>query len=153
MNLLKNKFVIVVLFLVACIGNMYAQKSNTAWNGDWTGKNAAGDMMVSLTLNVDKKANLNPHDETALCNGFMTVYIVEPSGRSSVLSTVELLLKSKNGATMNFSYKGGREGVDNLDGECSAVISNGKLQFKLIRNNGDDALFNQVKFSKDAAEK
>lgn len=147
MNTTINKLTIIALFLIACIGNIYGQKSNISWNGTWSGSNPEGDMNINLVLDIDEKQNLNPYNTSSLCNGFITIYIIEPNKSQSVLSTYELQLENNLDNMLTFRYKGGREGVDTADGTCEATINNGKLQFKVIQNNGDEILFDTVAFS------
>ena len=76
MSYFKSKLTVVVILLATCLFNVYGQKTETSWNGDWKGQNQQGDINVTLTINVNKKSNLNPHNTNSLCNGFITVYII-----------------------------------------------------------------------------
>lgn len=152
MNTTINKLTIIALFLITCIGNIYGQKSNIPWNGEWNGSNPEGDMNINLVLNIDKQKNLNPYNANSLCNGFVTIYIIEPNKSQSILSTYELHLENNRENILTFRYNGGREGVDTADGTCEATIHNGKLQFKVIQNTGDEILFDTVAFSSPTAQ-
>lgn len=149
MYTLKNKLIITFLLLVTCIYNVYGQEANIFWNGEWKGSNPEGDMTIALTLNVNEKKNLNPHNNSSLCNGFMTIYLTEPNKSQSILSTYEFQLIYNNGNILKLEYNGGREGVDNSSGECEAMINNRKLQFKILQNNGDEVLFDKVQLSSE----
>lgn len=150
MSYFKSKLTVVVILLATCLFNVYGQKTETSWNGDWKGQNQQGDINVTLTINVNKKSNLNPHNTNSLCNGFITVYIIEPNQRQSVLSTYELSLEKNDVNKLLFSYIGGREGVDSGEGKCEASINNGKLQLKVLQSNGEDVLFDQVEYTNAA---
>lgn len=150
MSYFKSKLTVVVILLATCLFNVYGQKTETSWNGDWKGQNQQGDINVTLTINVNKKSNLNPHNTNSLCNGFITVYIIEPNQRQSVLSTYELSLEKNDVNKLLFSYIGGREGVDLGEGKCEASINNGKLQLKVLQSNGEDVLFDQVEYTNTA---
>lgn len=151
MNSLKSAVILLFLCLVACVGDVYGEQTNSSWNGDWVGTTPEGDMTIELTLDLDNKKNLNPHNAESLCNGFMSVYIVEPSGGKSLLSTYELQFDKSSNYVPVFTFKGGREGVDNASGKCEALLANGKFNFHLLQNEGDDALFDKVTFSKKTA--
>ena len=92
MNTTINKLTIIALFLITCIGNIYGQKSNIPWNGEWNGSNPEGDMNINLVLNIDEQKNLNPYNANSLCNGFVTIYIIEPNKSQSILSNLFYLL-------------------------------------------------------------
>lgn len=153
MNYFKSKLVVLTILLVTCIINVYGQKTVISWNGDWNGKNQEGDLNVTLSIDVDKKSNLNPHNTNSLCNGFITVYITEPGKSQSILSTYELILKKKDANALQFSYKGGREGTDVGEGICEASLNNGEMQLKILQSDGEDVLFDQVVYSQSTAVK
>lgn len=104
---------------------------NSSINGDWSGWSEAGDVKVMLTLNVDQKESLNPYDAESLCNGFITVNLKEQSGLQTLLATYELTLLSQVGELYEFSYKPGREGMDEGAGKCSFVLDKGSISFQI----------------------
>lgn len=148
MNTLKSIVALLFLCLNACIGDVYGQQTNSSLNGDWVGTTPEGDMIIELTLDLDNKKNLNPHNTESLCNGFMSIYLVEPSKRKSLLSTYELQFEKSGNYVPIFTFKGGREGVDSASGRCEALLANGKFKFHLLQNEGDDVLFDKATFSK-----
>lgn len=80
---------VLLIFLLCFSGMVYAQTGNSAWNKTWSATTPQKDAVMGFDLNVSEKKNLNPYNDGALCNGFMSVYVVEPSGRKSLLVTYE----------------------------------------------------------------
>lgn len=75
--------------------------------------------------------------------------MVEPSGRKSVLSTYEFTLTKETENTLYFDYKGGRNNVDDSNGECKVTTKEENIEFEIIKNSGSKALFNNMVFAKD----
>lgn len=136
-----QRLLCVVILLVAGVSFAVAQ-TNKAWNKDWSGRNSYGDARFVLTLNVDKKEVLNEFKENSKCNGFLSVYMVEPSGYQSLMETYELHVQSVQGNTALMTFKGGRD-VDLGSGSCKAVLKNGRLQL-IVTKGSQDVLFNKV---------
>lgn len=136
-----QRLLCVVILLVAGMSFALAQ-TNKAWNKDWSGRNSYGDARFVLTLNVDKKQALNEFNEASKCNGFLSVYMVEPSGYQSLLETYELHVQSVQGNTAVLTFKGGRD-IDLGSGTCKAVLKNGRLQL-MVTKGSQDVLFNKA---------
>lgn len=151
MNYIKIMPLRAIMFIVTFIlvfVNTYA-KTNNSWDGHWLGENSNGDMVVELTISKDTMKSLNPYDQNSMSNAFMTVYVVEPSGRRTVLTTYEFVLTGETDTTLNFDFKGGRSAVDNASGKCNVMINGETLVFIVTDSVGDQVLFANMQFSKD----
>ena len=137
---------ILLIFLLCFSGMVYAQTGNSAWNKSWGATTPQKDAVMSLDLNVSEKKNLNPYNDGALCNGFMSVYVVEPSGRKSLLVTYEFSLTRMEGNIAYLKFVPGRSGMDDGEGTCKAILKNGKLQLIGTDQGGKSALFNGLTF-------
>lgn len=143
-----QKSIIVIITLILAFVNTYA-KANNSWDGNWIGKNDNGDIVVEFTINKDTMKSLNPYDLNSISNAFMTVYIVEQSGKKTVLSTYEFILTDETDNSLNFDFKGGRDAVDNASGKCNVMIEDEALVFKVMNSTGDKILFDNMRLSKD----
>lgn len=136
----------LLIFLLCFSGMVYAQTGNSAWNKTWSATTPQKDAVMSFDLNVSEKKNLNPYNDGALCNGFMSVYVVEPSGRKSLLVTYEFSLTRMEGNIAYLKFVPGRSGMDDGEGTCKAILKNGKLQLIGTDQGGKSALFNGLTF-------
>lgn len=111
--------------------------------GEWHGTNAEGDLRMTLSLNCDGNWQLNPYDESAGCNGFMEVWMREPSGHESMMVTYEFHLTGQEGNEVTLDFIGGRPGVDEgIEGSCKVVSQDGNLTFTGLDQTGREAVFN-----------
>lgn len=136
-----KKFLFGILIMLVSV-NVFAQEN--PFNGDWQGANKEGDLALSLKLNTNGgNNNLNPYDGDAICNGFMEVNMLEPSGRRSVMVTYMLYIEDIDGNEATFSFDGGRPNVDTgISGMCKVVYKDDKLFFTGLDKGGNDAAFN-----------
>ena len=76
---------VLLIFLLCFSGMVYAQTGNSAWNKTWSATTPQKDAVMSFDLNVSEKKNLNPYNDGALCNGFMSVYPDFVTQKTSIL--------------------------------------------------------------------
>lgn len=133
----------IMMFCMLFIGmNTFSQNNIT---GEWNGTSADGSSIIVAALNVDTKEALNPYDPESMCNGFVSVKIIEPSGMESLLATYELNIFAQVGGLYEFTYKPGRPGVDEGNGKCTARLENGTFQFQISENvDGTPVLFADI---------
>lgn len=154
---MKNKYIQTDILLKICFSVMliintisaFGEVVSNSWNGEWNGKTPEGDARLTAILNIDSKESLNPHQPDSLCNGFISVFVINPNGNESLLSTYELSLVRQTNNEIEFTFTGGRPEIDEGNGKCTATLNNGQIEFNVTENNGSDALFENVIFTID----